>query len=261
MQAYSKTYLSNPDDKFPAISGVAKVFQSQWKDRYIAGLWESNLHLYLLWIVQLSATNTKILTCNRAPTWSWASLDVGVAFPLTDGGKGKYNPLCDIIEAAVKPSTIDETGPLTGGFLRVRGRLRRLHFHDIKLQYGAQAYITNYMFPPATKSVFRLSISLDRPAAYYETAPLLRGRLSNPKLIYLMPIVEAPRTTYGIEPSKVDVYYLILVPDETERGFCRRIGVAVAYDKDSELHQKIFYGPDPAVEEDFEDNCYTITIL
>lgn len=78
---YSACTLTYPTDKLFAINGIAKRrSEAQIGSQYLAGLWSgSDLHRQLLWQpirnVPPSARNSK------APTWSWAALDVGVKFP------------------------------------------------------------------------------------------------------------------------------------------------------------------------------------
>jgi hypothetical protein len=53
---YSRKDLTNPPDKLPAISGMARTLQAALRqnghvDQYLAGLWEKNLRRGLLWYV------------------------------------------------------------------------------------------------------------------------------------------------------------------------------------------------------------------
>jgi hypothetical protein len=64
---YEKRLLSDVDDIFPAIAGLAEEIESL---TYLAGLWEEDIHQGLLWI-SFRAVNAPMLY--RAPSWSWAA--------------------------------------------------------------------------------------------------------------------------------------------------------------------------------------------
>ncbi|KAF2758856.1 HET-domain-containing protein [Pseudovirgaria hyperparasitica] len=79
---YTRRSLTFPSDKLPALVGAAQAFQRRLRsprNGYYAGLWEDNLHKDLLWRPKFSIPLT--LVPNRAPSWSWASVDGPVLFP------------------------------------------------------------------------------------------------------------------------------------------------------------------------------------
>ncbi|RMJ09245.1 hypothetical protein CDV36_011121 [Fusarium kuroshium] len=92
VQSYSALNLSYADDKLPALSGVAtKMSSRRSKSRYLAGLWSDSLQFDLLWINKDAMVPGKALNARpdgwRAPTWSWASIDAPIKFPLKDHTK------------------------------------------------------------------------------------------------------------------------------------------------------------------------------
>jgi hypothetical protein len=46
---YTTRNLTNPDDKLPALSGIASVMASRTGEKYVAGLWESHINIGMLW--------------------------------------------------------------------------------------------------------------------------------------------------------------------------------------------------------------------
>lgn len=82
LESYARCALTNPNDKFVAISGVAKDFAKAIDDEYLAGLWRRDLINGLLWTASpdkfidrdefVPAVRSEVY---RAPSWSWASLD------------------------------------------------------------------------------------------------------------------------------------------------------------------------------------------
>lgn len=80
VEAYSTTSLSKGEDKLIAIGGMAKYLQKKHGGFYIAGLWREALVYQMGWYIE----DYPLLARpegNRAPTWSWASVDGKVRFP------------------------------------------------------------------------------------------------------------------------------------------------------------------------------------
>jgi hypothetical protein len=69
--------LTNRQDIFPAISGLAREIGRQTSNTYAAGIWLEDIHRGLLWQMNGAGTPTETYL---APSWSWASLK------LTTGG-------------------------------------------------------------------------------------------------------------------------------------------------------------------------------
>lgn len=61
-------------DKLLAFSAVEAVLKHHPEDRYLAGMWSSELPKALFWNVSKSSGNRRPLEY-RAPSWSWASID------------------------------------------------------------------------------------------------------------------------------------------------------------------------------------------
>jgi hypothetical protein len=84
IRTYSKCSLSVSTDKLPTLSGIAREFSKRLQDTYCAGIWSSDIHNGLSWVIkkrrvgqiQRHGGNTSY----RAPSWSWASIDDPVVF-------------------------------------------------------------------------------------------------------------------------------------------------------------------------------------
>ncbi|KAF2807416.1 HET-domain-containing protein [Mytilinidion resinicola] len=64
--------LTFPEDRFPAISGLAREVHDQTGYTYKAGLWEEDILTGLLWWTYGDGVPPKQY---RAPSWSWASIE------------------------------------------------------------------------------------------------------------------------------------------------------------------------------------------
>jgi len=135
VEEYSGLELSQEKDKLPALSGLAKQVQAVLTGRYLAGLWESNLFLDLLW-------NTPEISVNawdpdhsgrclpwRAPTWSWASVRGKVQWSYNYTLYSLFYPasrvklLAGLVEASCVPAGADVTGQLSSGYLVLFGQM------------------------------------------------------------------------------------------------------------------------------------------
>ncbi|KAK3367336.1 heterokaryon incompatibility protein-domain-containing protein [Lasiosphaeria ovina] len=91
IELYCGTNFTFPSDKLVALAGVAKRVNSLFPDQYAAGLWRDNLVEGLAWKTQTvgMARNTKVErpAIQIAPSWSWASVSVGVLFVAVRGSK------------------------------------------------------------------------------------------------------------------------------------------------------------------------------
>ncbi|KAI1389512.1 HET-domain-containing protein [Hypoxylon trugodes] len=118
---YSKMALTFPSDKFVALSAVASRFQSITGDTYLAGLWKEDLANQLCWRTSKRSYPESFY----APSWSWASVDGKFGI----GTHRAESVLSNILDASVVPSTINRFGPVSDGFVRVRGKpiLAELH--------------------------------------------------------------------------------------------------------------------------------------
>jgi len=85
VQYYSRLSLTYSRDKLVALSGIARWFQNVSGDEYVAGLWRHDLERQLCWIVVEHENTRRIKNQDipyRAPSWSWASIDGAIGWPL-----------------------------------------------------------------------------------------------------------------------------------------------------------------------------------
>ncbi|KAK2766709.1 hypothetical protein FQN54_006022 [Arachnomyces sp. PD_36] len=113
MGDYSSRHLSFDNDIFPAVAGVAQVFQAAvhpTKCTYVAGLWLEDLALGLLWgpeiVVEPGRKAPGFLQCvelqrrgqpAQAPSWSWASVLGPTRWAASWGYSEKPRYTCEIL--------------------------------------------------------------------------------------------------------------------------------------------------------------------
>ncbi|EEU34183.1 uncharacterized protein NECHADRAFT_85399 [Fusarium vanettenii 77-13-4] len=139
---YSRTKLTFGDDKLVALSGVAKLFQQTFKDRYLAGVWWSPSARLLCWSRD-DRRETGVVTRPdyRAPSWSWASIDGLIDFtariPAIDCPLLLEEYLAEVINASVVPLGNDEMAQVQGGQMTVKSGL-----HSFKVISQQESQLT-----------------------------------------------------------------------------------------------------------------------
>lgn len=124
VRAYTACSLTFQSDKLIAFSGVAKYMAEILKDEYVAGMWRRYLEGELLWHAEkdtLGGTSSRPVEY-RAPSWSWASVHGRVR----PGKASVENSLIKVEKVHLEYRTDDKTGEVTGGWLRLRGVLKKL---------------------------------------------------------------------------------------------------------------------------------------
>lgn len=142
VKEYSTAALTNESDRLPALSGLAAQQQERSGCEYLAGIWGKLVIYQLLWRVRLARRPRPAW---RAPTWSWASIDGRVNYPLfyclareeqgtlqVDRMQMSPNKYIRVLKAKTTLKGTDTFGQVIGGEITltcshlVRGRLGKL---------------------------------------------------------------------------------------------------------------------------------------
>ncbi|GAB1315589.1 Subtilisin-like serine protease [Madurella fahalii] len=137
VEQYSRRKLTMPNDKLPALAGLAKLFAKQTSSlrdsgvyvnaRYLAGLWSNSL-ADLCWMLDKHCDQGARPNVYRAPSWSWASIDGDIDY--RDGRSLLSDP--DLSMATVQDGGVDlcgveaPFGEVRRGWIRLRGMLLQL---------------------------------------------------------------------------------------------------------------------------------------
>ena len=109
VRTYSGTDLAFPNDRLPALSGVASKIHSLLGYHYLVGLWKEDLARGLAWYrpsyrgAHLSSAE---LPGFRAPSWSWASQEGEV----TQAASNATSPF-DSADLSIMDVNVDLKGP------------------------------------------------------------------------------------------------------------------------------------------------------
>lgn len=205
VKSFTSRQLTFGGDKLPAIGGAAVTMpqaQAQAQGggggggsggRYLAGLWADTLLLDLLWQVMpwlvLSGQESESLAYDDRdggpPTWSWASMRWGVVWsPLRSP-----QPVATVLDARAAVEGVNPYGKVSGGAVRLRGRLRRCRLRwDYRMEHDAY-----YTLGDGTAS---------KPQHYRTDGPLTRGDVQGPFGVNVRRGRDGP---YGVDTAKEEV--------------------------------------------------------
>ncbi|KAF4502395.1 hypothetical protein FAGAP_1365 [Fusarium agapanthi] len=113
---YTSRDMTKPNDRLPALSGIAKWLQPHLGNLgYLAGIWNnSDLHRQLAWFsgTTKNPSSELVLGINRRP--------------------GIFTPRAEIIDISTTRGGSNPTGPATGGHILVQGDMGRVLIIDHK---------------------------------------------------------------------------------------------------------------------------------
>ncbi|KAI1332532.1 HET-domain-containing protein [Xylariaceae sp. FL0255] len=120
---YGERKLTRATDKFPAMSGLARVYEKKLKAKYVAGLWDNNLITGLSWQGLGNRAPEADSMEYIGPSWSWASFG-GIA---ATGRGEEWTDISEVLEWHVKPKTeANPYGELKEAWIRLRGPMAAL---------------------------------------------------------------------------------------------------------------------------------------
>ncbi|KAI1172795.1 HET-domain-containing protein [Nemania sp. FL0916] len=215
VEVYCALNLTCPDDKLPALSGLAKlVRERKQKPRattttmYLAGLWSDSLELDLVWIAcggperqsQEVDDNDEYI----APSWSWASVHgQKIIYPnlwRAEEDKPSVRVLdvyFELVKAHATPSSIDPTGKVTEAAIVLRSPLFRISAHGslsndedgdgqvIEFRYGDTPFtLCTRRDTESLNSNWRLPFTFQRRRAFLDSLGEIRRRLVGNKNLY-----------------------------------------------------------------------------
>lgn len=236
--------LTRSQDKLPALSGLAQLYSDHLQDEYLAGLWRANLLTGIMWEHVSPEHGNVVAMDDRAPSWSWASIDGTIWYPDTSDG---WQPECRILEASATPVVPGNvTGQVNGGHIVICDRL-----HEVILHPSTDGYLD-------AETLNTGQIHLHKGPGC-EVLARLHGDPDLNDSSYLLPVFERPEN--DIQNFCMS-RGLVLRRDATS-GHYRRIGIFKTWSRSAKktFSQSVWHLP-PDRYEDFDGNDrYTIRIV
>lgn len=242
VEDYSQRSLTYEADKLPALSGLAQTL-TQSHGTYFAGLFRMDLPSALLWRSKIAQSPHELQPrrpCHyRAPSWSWAAVEGAIVYDsqrldeavgrnrsgLIEHDFGDFS----ILDLAVKPVGNDTTGAVSGGSIRLAGRLTA-SIADLQVsEEGSMSFYEGWRALSNRES--------ERVGVIY---PDVLSELQGGQIIFCMEVrkerywskVPMPSTIYDRNPEPKDeedsramVMGLALVKDDEHTGGYKRVGL------------------------------------
>jgi hypothetical protein len=132
IEHYSMLKITYGADRLPAFSGFAKgIVGEAGESNFMAGLFRDSLLVDMVWRIDdvYYPPDGGGRGDSQAPSWSWASADHDVRFPMSriQGAHAKGGSLLEtyveLVDTLYIPDTADPTGRVRYGIIRIRGRV------------------------------------------------------------------------------------------------------------------------------------------
>lgn len=140
--SYTLCKLTKYTDKLIAVSSIARelaLTRVLSEKHYLAGLWDNDLVFQLAWInVEGHTTPPRKHIGDAeyvAPSWSWASIEAPSQPRRIFNSDRNLIALADVLASKVALKTDFAFGSVTGGWLRLRGRLKGVKAASTKALY------------------------------------------------------------------------------------------------------------------------------
>jgi len=207
---YSRSRLTKRSDKLVALSGLARAFAARKPSRrYMAGLWENDLHMGLRWYRPKEGKKAEIY---QAPSWSWASQDGQVTYT-HNSGDSEYDMQIRFIAYNVQLAGQDAFGGIENASLMVEARL--LADEACPWRLGSDEFLGSLQIPNSLGTETWVWFDSDLPDVDLDPDPL------RTESVFCMPL-ELPR---GDGSSRTNFHALLLQRTELASTY-RRIGLA-----------------------------------
>lgn len=224
VEDYSLLDLTYETDRLAALSGLASRFKEYLPrdDRYLAGLWESDLGRDLLW-------GSGGALAAQGPSWSWASRG-GIEWEKESkpklssyGGTTTYvqDPRFRVFEASVQLDGVNPYGSVTSGRIVVRGAIAAVVTSDssTSLTTGRPAYSSFFTISEGKLDSLHLKYDTDGLKQAIENARDIEGRT-----VYCLFIGKFTEVFPHSPDEHVELKGLMLRPSTKQRGKWERVG-------------------------------------
>lgn len=137
LYSYYPRQLTKSSDKLPALSGIARTIEEETGDKYVAGMWRSQLIEGLIWQAMGTLRGaTKSPLEYRAPSWSWASMDgpfgnLGLGEDFLDEN-ARWVDVATVIDCRVELKGENPYGEVKSGWLEIKAPLEPLSASEEK---------------------------------------------------------------------------------------------------------------------------------
>ncbi|KAF2443207.1 HET-domain-containing protein [Karstenula rhodostoma CBS 690.94] len=167
---YTCRRLTFQKDVFPALSGIARQFQTfasfggtrEYPGTYLAGMWRSDLMQQLMWFNSNSNYLSKPVDARElpVPSWSWAASEGGgVAFYQQAFSSGDFIEETKILSCSCELLTPNLYGEVVAGHLQLQAQVLLLGLHRAAKSH--EHYFTEHNHDGLSAKFASINIRLD----------------------------------------------------------------------------------------------------
>ena len=214
---YKGLVLTHDSDRLPALSGLARLWQSRGAGEYLAGIWRDHMPESLLWMKEKN-TECKRWDGYMAPSWSPFSLGYvdgrtsvrRPAFIFDDSDSYTMTErVAQVVDAQCRPVGNDPMGAVRDGFIILKCRMGTIRVEGNGRFHWADTLLVPYRGDSPLHPGIWGVVEWDGPAGGFF--------LKDVSLILL---------GYGDRNSYIRyVIAMVLMPSETVPGTYKRIGL------------------------------------
>lgn len=136
IEAYSRRALSYPDDRLPALAGIAESILRVRDVDYLAGLWSHDLVFGLCWYA-IGRVERKLGQDDGAvfiaPTWPWASVGMSVSNNPLFG----WDAACSVVDYNMVYDGPSRTGKVRSGWMMLNAKILSCSVEPLPYDYSA----------------------------------------------------------------------------------------------------------------------------
>ncbi|KAE8446219.1 hypothetical protein EG329_012444 [Mollisiaceae sp. DMI_Dod_QoI] len=218
---YSRRSLTYEKDQLVAINGLAKYFQENGMQGYIAGNWTASINPMLLWFVDPSVgPNIRRSDEYIVPSWSWASSKSTLRFFGRFDVFEQNRYVARICSATPLAAAENASGQLIGGELCVIGRTIMLRLGHIPEEEQSSTLLNWYLVCERSSTI---CYAYPDYRSEFETM-FNRGEHVTG---LLWSVMYDPALALKDIQSPVSSYILILKHDPQHPNHYRRVGIAI----------------------------------
>lgn len=210
MEVYSSRSMTKAGDKLPAISGYAHEVHKSIGGTYLAGLWEHYLAFDLLWIPHRNEKGQSVSRQQRAPSWSWASIDSQVSYfwPLNRITESSLQePQIKLLSHKITLVGLDLMGEVSHGTLILSGYLKKV----------------SWLPPPSRRS----GVTITSSDTWYRLPEFEWSPLEGGKCLFDCPDQDIPDVLWCLVIStEVKAVNCLVLSQDEEGNIFRRVGFA-----------------------------------
>ncbi|KAJ4108707.1 hypothetical protein NW768_012184 [Fusarium equiseti] len=214
---YKGLVLTHDADRLPALSGLARLWQSRGAGQYLAGIWRDHLPESLLWY------NEERTSCKRwdgymAPSWSPFSLGyiddrTNIRRPAFEFLDLDYHIMTErvaqVVDAQSSPVGNDTMGAVKAGFIELKSRMGTIRVEGNGRFHSVDSLLEPYQGPSKLHPGIWGTVRWDCPAGdvYQRDVSLILLAYSN------------------LNSYVHYVIAMVVMPSETVPGAYKRVGL------------------------------------